>query len=329
MLSCPITVCRQHPELLVGHYCDDSIIGNEILLEIFSSLIAELDRLSISLDLENVDFLDKSLRVPLFRKYEFVPCRELGLAVRSIDGHMVVDDLDPEGVSAEDGRIEIGDVITSLFRRPLRRQPINIRSLLSLFDGKPVLADVIKARQPDGSLYQPIFNMLKENRCMDLLQRSSATSSHSSVKRGTENRVDNPKKAQLAYIGNINVGSNGGIGRLEWAILRMLDQCPDKAEYLPVSLTSGELGLTIREISPDSDEASQNNPPLLKHSFPQISAVGRRLESPLCLAYIAGDTTCTLSKRFTCHIFKAESSQYAQELVETIAQGFTRTHWAL
>lgn len=65
-----------------GHYSNDSIIRHD------SSLISLLQKIKVKfeVDLENFAYLDKMWERPIYRKYELVPCKDLGLMVCSIEG---------------------------------------------------------------------------------------------------------------------------------------------------------------------------------------------------------------------------------------------------
>lgn len=62
-----------------GIYDEDSIIGNEILGEIFLSLLYQSAHIDFDLKLENASFLDETWLLPVYQECELVPCMDLGV----------------------------------------------------------------------------------------------------------------------------------------------------------------------------------------------------------------------------------------------------------
>ncbi|KAK7085432.1 hypothetical protein SK128_023426, partial [Halocaridina rubra] len=62
-----------------GIYDDTSIIGNEILGEIFLSLLYQCSHLDFNLNIENASFLDETWQLPTYEEHELVPCMDLGV----------------------------------------------------------------------------------------------------------------------------------------------------------------------------------------------------------------------------------------------------------
>ena len=60
-------------------YNQDSIIGDEILGEIFLSLTYQLSQLEFDLAIENAAFLDTTWTLPQYKYYEIQPCLDLGM----------------------------------------------------------------------------------------------------------------------------------------------------------------------------------------------------------------------------------------------------------
>lgn len=56
-----------------------SILGDEILGEIFLSVLLQCSRLQFKLHLYNASFLDETWFLPHYLKLEFVPCKVLGI----------------------------------------------------------------------------------------------------------------------------------------------------------------------------------------------------------------------------------------------------------
>lgn len=89
---------------------------------------------------------------------------------------MVVVKLDPGGVAAEDQRIELGDVIVTMYGQHLRQNASLIHTLRTQHEGKPVPIGVVKARMPDGSVYRPLRSILRRYGSAQLIPLTSCDS---------------------------------------------------------------------------------------------------------------------------------------------------------
>ena len=68
--------------LALAYYSIDSIIGDEIIGEIFLSVLLQIGTMNFRLDLRNTRFLDDSWKLPDYSILELVPCKTLGITVR-------------------------------------------------------------------------------------------------------------------------------------------------------------------------------------------------------------------------------------------------------
>jgi hypothetical protein len=89
------------PNLRVNYCPKGSILGHEILSQIFLSLVLQLGNYDFNLDLSNASFLDESWQIPLLVKAEFVPCDKLGLTLGFPMGFAVVADIIENSLAAE------------------------------------------------------------------------------------------------------------------------------------------------------------------------------------------------------------------------------------
>ncbi|KAG7165618.1 putative RUN domain-containing protein 1 [Homarus americanus] len=85
-----------------GIYDEESIIGNEILGEIFLSLLYQCSHIDFDLKLENASFLDETWQLPIYQEYELVPCMDLGVFLGHVNGRAVVVKVEEGSVAAED-----------------------------------------------------------------------------------------------------------------------------------------------------------------------------------------------------------------------------------
>lgn len=92
---------------VIHTFYDDlySILGNEILAQIFLSLVHELGQVQFDLCIRNASFLDDSWQLPVYRLYEFVPCKALGLDLVTLNGHHVIERVVLGSVADEDNKV--------------------------------------------------------------------------------------------------------------------------------------------------------------------------------------------------------------------------------
>ncbi|ROT80185.1 RUN and FYVE domain-containing protein 4 [Penaeus vannamei] len=145
-----------------GIYEEDSIIGDEILGEIFLSLLYQCSHLHFDLKLENASFLDETWQLPQYQEYELVPCMDLGVYLGHVSGRAVVVKVEDGSVAAEDNKIEVGDVIDEAFGICIngwRRG--RVTALLRQKRGLPVTLKVIKGHYPNGSVFPGVIPLLR------------------------------------------------------------------------------------------------------------------------------------------------------------------------
>lgn len=76
---CPVLIFQVRTKDPEDIYDDDSIIGDEILGEIFLSLLYQCSHINFELQLDNASFLDDTWQLPGYHEYELVPCMDLGV----------------------------------------------------------------------------------------------------------------------------------------------------------------------------------------------------------------------------------------------------------
>ncbi|CAH8514551.1 unnamed protein product [Heterobilharzia americana] len=217
----------------------ESVMGNEILIQIFSSLVSEVSRIPFSLNVENTEFLDETWSLPAFRSYTFVPCKMLGARVETVDGHYLVTEVDPTGVVAEDNQITVGDILSSMYGCTLRNSGIFLNNLRSLHNGQPVPVGVTKALMPDGHIYPRVKFLLEQHGYFNLVVELEKT--------GQVHIVDNPKSSffdqrpwcRFRYIGQYEVGPNGGVNMINRSIISLLSNLKSSNGQTPVYIELG------------------------------------------------------------------------------------------
>ncbi|KER30440.1 hypothetical protein T265_03172 [Opisthorchis viverrini] len=329
MLDFPVKFMLAHPDYATSLYDSSySALSNEIYVQILHSLLTELCRVPFDLNLENAEFLDETWEMPVFERYELVPCSKLGTRLDFLDGHAVVTDLDPDGVAAEDNKVKVGDVVVSMYGKTLRNGSALITTLRNQNEGKPVPMAIIKSQMPNGKIFRPLESLLKRFGFEFLIPTVSTTPSDS-LSSEPDSFFTRDSPGRLLYVGQCEVGSNGGVSMINNAILRVLMNRRKDDWPIPVHMELGELGIAIWNMHPRTGTVDPTKPPMFQHSFPQISSCGRRTDNTNYLAYIVGEEPCSIAKRFHCFVFEAVNKEEAKRLIHGIAQGFDRTHWTL
>lgn len=315
-----------------------SILGDEILVQILLSLLRQLATFNFDLDLNNSSFLDTSWRLPLRKHYEMVPCVDLGVALKHVASRMMVAAVEPGSVAGEDRKIEAGDVFDEIFGKCLRKAKRGrVAKLMSENRGRPISVTVIKCKLKSGDIFPPLLNIVRQMSNEVEIQRllkeeeqfrktskkppSTILEDDDSDLVPAQNPLDNPTY-KVAYLGEVPVGETGGVNRIEEGVGTALVQF--KEHRLEVTLNLGEKDVTVVESGAKAEPKC-----ILKHAYPEISSCGRRVDCRKFFAYIAGETTCTISTKFVCHVFEARSEVESKNILCGIAQGFERTHWAI
>ncbi|GFO17378.1 run and fyve domain-containing protein 4 [Plakobranchus ocellatus] len=303
-----------------------SIIHNDILSEIFLSLLAEVQKIPFSLYLKNASFLDDTWEMAEYRDYEFVPCEVLGVHLRYINTHLVVTDIDPESVAAEDGKVHIGDVMDELYTESLRgAKRGRVRDLFQLYKGMPVYVSFIKARLPDGQIYRPISRLLRQlDMDMNLIgsqgtgiedsrdgQMPARKPAHALLQDEEQDEIpvhgpDAKAVFTVVYSGAYPLGEDGRVDRIHDSIESVTSDRGRRKEVVKIEMT--ETGVEVRRCS-DSEL-------ILNHSYTEVSACGRRTDMLLFFGYIAGETTCNMAKDFKCYVFETDDQAELKDLNE-------------
>ncbi|XP_063612963.1 uncharacterized protein LOC134786340, partial [Penaeus indicus] len=291
-----------------GIYEEDSIIGDEILGEIFLSLLYQCSHLHFDLKLENASFLDETWQLPQYQEYELVPCMDLGVYLGHVSGRAVVVKVEDGSVAAEDNKIEVGDVIDEAFGICIngwRRG--RVTALLRQKRGLPVTLKVIKGHYPNGSVFPGVIPLLRRLHLdVDSLQERfrEAALSESQETSLTGSHIGGQT---VQYMGSVSVGGCGDVSQIEHAVMAVSSQ---NRQSVPVILITGEIGVQTL--------LKTNRKMVLSHSYTEISSCGRRNDMPDYFAYIAGDTSCTISSHFTCYVFKAVSVDQSRDILLTL-----------
>ncbi|CAN8002954.1 unnamed protein product [Ixodes hexagonus] len=334
--------------LLKGVYSPvDSILGNEILAEIFLSLLYEVDKVTFSLRLRNASFLDTTWQMGVYKAFEFVPCTDMGLSVGFASGHAVVTHVQEGSVAAEDDQVQVGDVLDELYGEAINgRKRGTISALMSHFEGLPVYASFVKSYLPDKSPYPPVADLLMslgmtniyEQPAEELSQQLGSLVPMSSpgliLGDFTELPVNTPQESSgypAIYLGKSYVGNEGHVLQIERSIAevatRTEQQHPVRSRFMHC--------FTARKVIFDIDDcyikvlSRFTKEVLLTKHYTEIASCGKRSDMPCLFAIVAGETTCTVAKHFNSYVFQVQDVQICQGILTSIAQGFSRTSWSV
>nr|XP_060620645.1 uncharacterized protein LOC132768606 [Anolis sagrei ordinatus] len=209
-----------------------SILGNEEFSEPFLSLMLVVTEMNFSLDLQNSSFLDESWQLPVCLMYETVPCRELGMVLRYLDGRIFITDVLPQSQAEVDEVVLVGDVIDEINGISLRNAYSGqAGTVLQKLKGKPLSFCLIRWKWHDGRTYKPLLPYLK------ILQEKipSFQLQHEHIhKEEKETRSVQGGRLlyNLRYLGQVNVGKFGSKEVLDGGIRKVLKECvPPQVSY--------------------------------------------------------------------------------------------------
>ncbi|XP_044253324.1 uncharacterized protein LOC123004232 [Tribolium madens] len=287
-------------------YEKNSIIGDEILSTIFSSVLLQCKKINFQLDLSNYYFLDLTWGIPDRVKLELVPCQSLGVNISFSENRAVVVHIRPNSVASESGEISIGDILANLNGVEITSScKGRLNTILRLSKGRPINLIIIKASH-NGDIFAPIKTLLRDLK-LDTNHEKTAQ--------------NEPKTGfKATYLGCVNVGCKGSVRQIEEVLKFHLNKF-EIGDRKPVSIEIGEINVKITHL--------ETNQILLKHSFMQISSCGSAQNSPNYVAYIAGDENCDTANNFVCYIFHVNDVSLAYTILQSIGQGFHRTHFAV
>ncbi|CAH0564604.1 unnamed protein product [Brassicogethes aeneus] len=311
-------------------YFGNSIIGDEILSEIFFSVLLQIGKIYFNLDLENVSFLDLTLEVPKLLSLELVPCRTLGLSVSFCSDRAVIVDINSSGVAAETELIKIGDVLDKLNGKHVTASSKGkLNSILRTTRTQPVHLTIIKAyHEEKNEFFHPIRQFLKELKIDEervrLQYRPSA--------KEEENEVKKSYGSEVLYLGFIPVGEDGSVKQMDTAIKAFLANKPhqeNEEAILPTRLNKkvlfeiGEIGVRLRDMEAQTL--------FRQHTYMAISACGVANSLKNNFGYITSskNEVCDQARNFVCHVFYSDNLEEINTILQSIGQGFYRTHFAV
>ncbi|XP_066592359.1 uncharacterized protein [Prorops nasuta] len=320
----PVELLVRTPSLAEEFYNANSIIGDEILGEILLSVLYQCSKLIFKLNLKNISFLDETWDLPECKMLELVPCKCLGISVCFIKEKALIINVQKSSVAAEDDKVSAGDVLDEINGNAITsKNKGKLNKIMKQAAGRPINLHIIKLKYTKNSEhYKPIVNLIQTlgPEYSKLLKDQST--SKQLIENGKHNKVEKKLSNSgfpVKYCGTILVGKEGDMKRIESSILSLIKS---KSKFLiPARLECQELGIFITEEGSDRV--------IHKHKYMEISSCGRTAKIPKYFAYIAGETNCSVAKEFTAYIFFNENEDEIERILQSLGQGFQRTHFAV
>ncbi|GFR30692.1 RUN domain-containing protein [Trichonephila clavata] len=292
-----------------------SILGDDIMCEIFLSLLHELNKVDFKLELKNASFLDETWILGEYKKFEFVPCKEMGITFAYIRGRIVVVKVDEGSVAAEENQIEPGDVLDELYGKSLYRCSRGlISALANKYRGLPIYLSVVKGFYA-GSIYSPLKPIFEKLHIRKNTTEKNVKKERDFIQEFSSDSGSGSLKFNLVLLGRFQVHSDEKAECIDKAISKALD--------LNMEIKEVTMYVTEREIKIFNEESEV----LVHKHFSEISACGRKKICPEIFAFIFGNTTCTIADEFQCLVLRAKSPSAIATILELIAHGFVKTHW--
>uniref|UniRef100_A0A915KUJ3 RUN domain-containing protein n=1 Tax=Romanomermis culicivorax TaxID=13658 RepID=A0A915KUJ3_ROMCU len=186
-------------------------------------------------------------------------------------------------------KFERGDIIDELFGESMRNvSPRHFSSLLFDYQGMPVYVNIIKCLS-NGVFYTPLIKLLPEvglcrHKLMNLYkQRQKEVSGEDDVRKMDELRLGENEGSCCGT----DVGVAGSVEQIEKGIMEVIK---NSQKNIRVLMDIGETDLIIID-------TENSNKVIIKHSYPEISSCGRRVDMPLFAAYVAGTVAEPLFRR--------------------------------
>ncbi|XP_018417045.1 PREDICTED: uncharacterized protein LOC108791152 [Nanorana parkeri] len=308
----------QHTQRLLEWYDPlFSVLGNEEHLEPFLSLLLVVSQSNFALDLLNSSFLDESWLLPVCAIYQTVPCRELGMVLRYVEGRVFVVEILPDSQTEVDEIVLAGDLIDEINGVSLRHAYNGQAGTeLGKLKGEPLVFRIIRWRWKDGEVFRPLMPYLRG------VQERVPNFQLQQTPRNQESDQDRPQQDGrllyfVKYLGQATVGMFGGKEVLDVGITKV-----QKQNFVPrdVLLDIKETELAVK------DKATSKV--LFHYLYPEISSVGRRVDNKKVFALCAVEKEGAVDMNsFNCFVFETPTQIECEEVIKRIAAGFKHTEW--
>lgn len=326
-LHMPVEILTRIPTLATEFYNSKSILGDDILREILLSVLLQCSKFNFKLNLRNAAFLDNTWQMPKCVALELVPCKSLGISVCFTNEKALIVNVNEKSVAAEDNKVEIGDVLDEINENVINGESKGkLRKIMRKASGQPITLHIIKHYTKKAcELYEPIVHLIKNSgveSMKSLIQISQLDQMEEATKKNQISKSGSKALSNgffVRYCGSVHVGPEGDVKQIEKAIWRLLKS--GEVKQVPVRFECLEIGIIVtREI---------DNQIICKQNYMKISSCGRTINIPDYFAFIAGETNCNVATKFDAYIFYHRNEIEVQHILQSLGQGFQRTHFAV
>ncbi|XP_077183921.1 uncharacterized protein LOC143832822 isoform X2 [Paroedura picta] len=310
LLAVAIQQLVRVPRLLEWYDPVISILGNEDFLEPFLSMMLVVTEISFSLDVQNSSFLDESWQLPVCLTYETVPCKELGMVLRYLDGRIFIIELLPQSQAEVDEVVLVGDIIDEINGFSLRNAYNGqAGTVLQKLKGKPLSFHLIRWKWHDGGVYKPLLPYLKVLR--ERIPNFQLQHEHTHKEQTGGPCLQGSRLLyNLRYLGQVNVGKLGGKEVLDQGISTVLEKCLPPQEIL----------FDVKETEVFVQQKISSKV-LFHYPYTDISCVGQRLDGKNLFAFcIVVSPEVPDHSSFDCLVFQSNSEEETEEIVRRIGK---------
>ncbi|EGI66555.1 hypothetical protein G5I_04886, partial [Acromyrmex echinatior] len=323
-LHMPVEILARIPALATEFYNLKSILGDDILREILLSVLLQCSKFNFKLNLRNATFLDDTWQMPKCVALELVPCKSLGISVCFTNEKALVVNVNEKSVAAEDNKVEVGDVLDEINENVINGDSKGkLRKIMRKASGQPIMLHIIKHYiKKSRELYEPIVQLIKNSGIESMKPLIQIDQVEETTKKSQISKLGSKTLSSgfsVKYCGSVHVGTEGDVKQIEKAIWRLLKSGEEK--QVPVRFECLEIGITVtREV---------DNQIICKQSYMEISSCGRTINIPDYFAFIAGETNCNMATKFDAYVFYHQNDVEVQQILQSLGQGFQRTHFAV
>jgi len=216
-LVAPLQVLARERKVY-SYYTMSSIIGDEILREMFMSLLDHCRKIKFELDLENSMFLDETWELPKMIHLELVPCDRLGLSILFADSRAVIVKIEENSVASERSEIQVGDIVDTLNDYFVN---INLQGqfgfIIRKHYGQPVRLSILKTVS-GGNVYPPFIKMLAHTDLdLDVLKNRDSINT-------IEDKTKKKSESSFYFLSSVGNLSQGDVKQIPLAIEKVIDE---------------------------------------------------------------------------------------------------------
>ncbi|KZC14290.1 hypothetical protein WN55_06823 [Dufourea novaeangliae] len=197
------------------------------------------------------------------------------------------------------------------------------KALIINLDRNSVAAEDYHNKQTQ-EMYSPIVNLVRNSgieRLKKILKRPISDVQDNEETSDISKMMHQSLNAgfSIKYCGSVCIGTEGDVKQIEKAILQVLKS--KTLKLIPVKFECLEIGIRVT--------GDMNDKVICKQSYMEISSCGCTMNIPDYFAFIARDTNCSLATKFDAYVFYHKNENEVQTILQSLGQGFQRTHFVV